>query len=436
MNPILFSTRKSFIFYLLTRIILPTTVVISVIYLVLTGYKYLWTGFQNKTLWDWIDLLIVPLVLAIASWTLGRFEKNIESNISADRFRETTIQSYLSQMNLILSEQRDNLEKPNSPINQVANLNTENIFQFLSSDIPKKKVVLLYLYKAGLLQVTDVKQLNSILHIENLDFAGINLERISLNQSCLQNCYFKNANLRFSNLSECNFDESKFSKASLTGALLIGSSFQNSRFDYAILDGIVANRVNFSHALLYQSSLQLATLTEGVFEGASLTKSLCHNAYFDGANLSYASLDNSDLRSASFSSAIMIGCVLKKAKAQKAVFREANLTGEADLSEGDFRFADFSGARMEFSILVKSNFHGANFQFADLSDSDLSFADFSYANFYKADLSGAKLYKTNLYGVSMENVKITPEQMAQIENKVVFSPHFFVKAVKRFFSKK
>jgi Kef-type K+ transport system membrane component KefB len=38
-----------------------------IIFLVLPSYRENGTGFQNRTLWDWLAVLVVPAVLAVAA---------------------------------------------------------------------------------------------------------------------------------------------------------------------------------------------------------------------------------------------------------------------------------------------------------------------------------------------------------------------------------
>ena len=75
------------------------------------------TGFETKTLWDWMELLIVPFVLAGGAFYLNRNEREterevaqvraiedrelaenraiLEREIATDRQREAALQSYL-----------------------------------------------------------------------------------------------------------------------------------------------------------------------------------------------------------------------------------------------------------------------------------------------------------------------------------------------------
>jgi hypothetical protein len=82
------------------------------------------TGFGEKTLYDWLDLLIIPAVLAIGGWQLKRADQanqnriteqrdkadreaaakraNVEREIAADNSREAQLQAYLDRMTELL----------------------------------------------------------------------------------------------------------------------------------------------------------------------------------------------------------------------------------------------------------------------------------------------------------------------------------------------
>jgi hypothetical protein len=59
------------------------------------GYIQGWrTGFDTKTLWDWMELLIIPLVLAIGGFFFSRAERDAERKSADDRNQEATLQNY------------------------------------------------------------------------------------------------------------------------------------------------------------------------------------------------------------------------------------------------------------------------------------------------------------------------------------------------------
>src|SRR5687768_11001271 len=68
-----------------------------------------WTGFtdytspngdfvRGKTLWDWMELLIIPFFLAGGVFFLNRAERINEREIATDRQHEAALQSYLDRM--------------------------------------------------------------------------------------------------------------------------------------------------------------------------------------------------------------------------------------------------------------------------------------------------------------------------------------------------
>src|SRR6266702_3537868 len=83
---------------------------VVVIVLILFGYRLDWTGFNGniksgKTLWDWLQLLIIPSVLTFGVWWLTRLQQQrdrqfaeqraqTERDIALDNQREATLQTY------------------------------------------------------------------------------------------------------------------------------------------------------------------------------------------------------------------------------------------------------------------------------------------------------------------------------------------------------
>jgi hypothetical protein len=58
--------------------------IVGVLALVIFGYRLrlAWTGFFNRTLWDWLQLLIVPLVLAIIAFMFQVVETVAQQKIA------------------------------------------------------------------------------------------------------------------------------------------------------------------------------------------------------------------------------------------------------------------------------------------------------------------------------------------------------------------
>src|SRR5205807_1727593 len=85
---------------------------------VLATYRFGWssTGFLSKSLWDWLQLLIVPLALAIIALVFQRANSRTEQQIAKQRYEQDQqialdkqqgdlLQAYLDRMSdLLLKE--------------------------------------------------------------------------------------------------------------------------------------------------------------------------------------------------------------------------------------------------------------------------------------------------------------------------------------------
>jgi hypothetical protein len=74
-------------------------------------YTQEWSGFQGKTLWDWLDLLLVPILLILllpgANWVVMKAQErhaSTERDIVLDDHREKAMQSYMELMTDLIVE--------------------------------------------------------------------------------------------------------------------------------------------------------------------------------------------------------------------------------------------------------------------------------------------------------------------------------------------
>src|SRR6478672_2969248 len=70
-----------------TRLELVWVLALSLVVLVLGGYVlgWAWTGFRGNTLWDWLELLVVPFVLPVVLLQLSREEERLTDPRSTSR---------------------------------------------------------------------------------------------------------------------------------------------------------------------------------------------------------------------------------------------------------------------------------------------------------------------------------------------------------------
>lgn len=299
---------------------------ISLVVIYLAGawlYSQGWTGFQAtgtapaKTLWDWLDLLIVPIVLGVGAYLFNRRaalrdterEEAVKEHERAREeaaHQEEILQDYLDDMSQLLMEKKlkEALKKRNSiptsrsdeesktgtqveeelPVVDVARARTISTLRRLKN--PQRRNELLdFLGDAGL-----YKGETSLLRGAKVD--GINLEQTNLREIDLSGAH----------LAEANLSGADLRKANLVGADLGDSRLEGADLGEANLEGAYLRRAN-----LEQAHLEKVNLREGYLRGANLKSSTLRNANLMGAQMYEANLKGADFGQANLSGADLRG---------------------------------------------------------------------------------------------------------------------------------
>jgi uncharacterized protein YjbI with pentapeptide repeats len=330
--------------------------VAGVLTLVIVGYKMDWMRFITqyslpaKTSWDWIQVLLLPAVLTLATLLFIRAERTNrqkvtqlrnqnERVIAIDNQCETALQAYLNRMSeLLLEEKNSRVSAPDTEIWNVARALTLTLLRRL--DAGRKGSVLQFLYESGLINKNAGKSI--------LDLNGADLSEADLSGAKLSCVILSGALLVEADLSEAHLMEANLNVAILSGADLSGANLSGATLTWAILTG-----ANLSGADLSGANLSGANLTGANLSGANLSKAILDKAYLNEVDLKLANLNETGLSEAR----------LKKADLSKATFRSASLGG-ADLSEAILRGTDLSGADLSGAILsgvdlTRANLSGA-----------------------------------------------------------------------------
>ncbi len=238
-----------------------------------------WTGFGDKKLWDIIQILGVPVALAIAGFWFQDFTKKQEVKLAdsktkqelqvADsKAKQETLIKYLDQMSDLL-EKGLLKSKQDSPIFIIAQSKTVTALQSLDTE---RQRLLIQFFKSANLNTLDggkgllFKARMSEAKLQNIDFSGINLNEVDLSGADLKGANLngsklKGANLTISNLSEANLSKADLSKAELTGTIL-------------------------TEAFLEEANLSKANISETFFSKANLRNVNFSNSIMKGTNFS------------------------------------------------------------------------------------------------------------------------------------------------------
>ena len=270
-------TTRRIVRYLII-ISIALAAIYALMWIVLQGYSATWTGFgdytkpssdfmRGKTLWDWLQLFIIPIALSIGVFFLNRAERNNEREMATERQREAALQSYLDKMtDLLLREKL--LTTENEEVRNVARIRTLTVLRGL--DAVRKGMVVQFLSEAKLITGAKcvVELYEADLQGANLPFAhleGTDLRFASLHGANLASAHLNGANLPASDLEGADLRDADLRGANLSDALLIDANLINAN-----LEGANLQRAILEGAILIQATLVDANLINANLKGANL----------------------------------------------------------------------------------------------------------------------------------------------------------------------
>jgi hypothetical protein len=200
--------------------LLATGLVIAV-----TGVLRIWRSWE-RPFWDWLELLIIPAVLALGGYLFSRAERKSGREIATNRTREELLQSYFDRMTDLLLKESLRTSEGDAPVKDLSRARTLAVVRQL--DGVRKGILLRFLYGAKLIGSYVPHRLDEEFdwdfEPEDIDIgAVISLEDADLSLANLQDIYLELADLRRTNLSRANFKGTKLRMADLMGANLTGA---------------------------------------------------------------------------------------------------------------------------------------------------------------------------------------------------------------------
>ena len=315
--------------------ILAVAVGAAMVRMTLDGYWQDWTGFgeyqgpagelqRSKTLWDWLDLLLLPFAIVAAGLLIAARTRqsvlhvgkqtaalaggeateranaqlivsNGEGRVTSpqqepmaplsltaidDRQREQTLQAYMDRMSGLLLDRGLIESNPGDAVRRLARAITLSSLMVL--DGRRKGMLLQFLYEADLISQSDPAQdlmiqadlvdvggpvldlrkadLRGAILAEK-DLSGSHLQEVDLSGADLHFSILNNANLRGARLAEANLSEAQLIGASLRGAYLPDANLSGSDLTGAILRGAELMEANLEGADLTNSDMTAAVLT-------------------------------------------------------------------------------------------------------------------------------------------------------------------------------
>jgi hypothetical protein len=223
------------------------------------GYRWSWTGFgqaqlpkdegwemrPSRSLWDWLGLLVIPVVLTVGGTVGGllfayqQTERQQEMNaqqqeIENKRAQLLALEGYVDEIGNLLLDKNTPLRQSHEgdPVQDLARARTLTILDMLSPD--RKPRVLEFLFEMDLIQTDPEDQKNPIISLKFADLReiylvkrrlllGADLENADLNRANLRRAILSNANLRKADLGKAKLVKADLNGADLTDADLKGA---------------------------------------------------------------------------------------------------------------------------------------------------------------------------------------------------------------------
>src|SRR5215212_3295955 len=192
-------------------------------------------GVADKTVWDWLDILILPVVLSVGAIGYDNLEKKRDEDreveqrnraleIEDQHAQAVALQTYLDQMSTLMIERELRKTSSDSDERVLAQARTLTILLALGPDRkrhPLKLVAQMHLIDKG----------SAVIQLPHADLNDANLKEITLVNVDLTDVDLRGAKLIGARLSETVLAEADLRGADLIGADLRDADVRGARYD-------------------------------------------------------------------------------------------------------------------------------------------------------------------------------------------------------------
>jgi uncharacterized protein YjbI with pentapeptide repeats len=236
-----------------------------------------WIGVGDKEVWDWLDLLIVPVALAVGVYLLNQAQRKRELEDENQRTQDEAVQAYIERIaRLTLGKERPLLDGERS----WARSWTLTVLDSL--DGYHKGSVVKFLYDSDLILTEDPV--------------------VSLSGANLSNTDLSRAHQKWADRLEVPTSETPANpegttrlRTALMMSDLRGVNLSGAYLDRARLTDVVLAEAIMDHARLPKADLSRADLSKAKLSGSNLRGARLHNTNLSGAILTLADLGKADL---------------------------------------------------------------------------------------------------------------------------------------------
>ena len=232
----------------------------------------------GKTVWDWMELLIVPAVLAIITVGFTWYQSALQQSNEAQRAESIALQAYLDQMGQWLIEQDLDRAQQSDNIANLARARTLTILSGADDPIVKRRVIQ-FLLKTPLISAEEQASSKPPVSMKGADLrqsdlyiarqSSTNLSGTDLSNDVLSGVDSSRPDLRDANLANTDLSytaliDTDLGNANLENANLTGADLGDADLDDANLaDCKLSNAIVTQEQLEQVESLRGATMPDG-----------------------------------------------------------------------------------------------------------------------------------------------------------------------------
>jgi hypothetical protein len=236
---------------------LVSALIVIALFVCLAAYAPPWTGFEKKTLWDWMGLIMVPAVIAAGgAWYKSREEKftraieerrrEEERAMQLDRLREEALQDYFGRMTELMLKEGLCKAEPQKPETQSSENSVRTVVRtiarartltvLLGLDGPRKGALLKFLFESALISKdSGYSGSSGVIDLRGADLAGADLSGAHLHGAWLVNVNLAGARLTGADLAGADLRGANLTGADLAGAWLAETHFYKADLSRADL---------------------------------------------------------------------------------------------------------------------------------------------------------------------------------------------------------
>ena len=393
---------------------------------ILIGISYLRYSVRNlgfdTILWQWLELLIIPVALALIVWYFERRNMTHEISVAQTRANQQALEScleYVSEQVLALSSTVTPLHLQTA----VIRARVLEVLSWLNDDQDRRDQLLRFLRDTELLMGSAEGRTPKIEPLfDDAEIANLNLSGAILSGATFVGCRFSNVNLEKADLSNTVFDRANMNGAVLRGANLANARLQNVHLSKADLSDANLTGAKLTGAIMPKARLVAVSTTVDLPETSPPECDLSE-ADLRGADLSVARLDNVNFRRALLKDTIITADTRLDNKWRLVHDLVNHESTNRELNGEDLSGANLSDVSMAGAQLVEVNLIDADLSRAQLQDSVLRQAKLQNALLAGTDLSRADLRGVDLRGVDLRAATLDYAKLAgtQVDNPPLLS---------------